>query len=194
MAYQLSPWGYEIDGDLAPIVTLEEFQARTANAYTQTDKITAALAGASAVVRNACGWHVAPSMPCRATMDGGERRTFLPSMFVTNVSSVAVQGEDVTDACEWSRLGELRIHAYVPDRLRAVVCEYVAGVEAMEDLKALVTSVVQRAVGVTYGVSSETAGGVSITYGSGAVAGAGGVLLTPADVAALAPYMLRTAR
>lgn len=194
MAYQLSQWGYEIDGDVPPIVTLEEFQARTANAYTQTDKIEAALAGASAAVRNACGWHVAPAMSCRATMDGGAARTWLPCMFVTGVSSVEVMGADVTASAEWSRLGELRIHAHVPDRLRAVVAEYTAGVGTTDDLKALVTSIVQRAVGVTYGVSSETAGGVSITYGTGAVAGAGGVLLTPSDVAALAPYMLRTAR
>lgn len=194
MAYQLTPWGYEVDGELELIVTLEEFQARTANAYTQADKITAALAGASAAVRNACGWHVTPALPCRATIDGGAGRTWLQSMFVTDVQAVTVAGADVTDLCEWSRLGELRIHARVPDRLRAIVAEYVAGVTATDDLKALVTSVVQRAVGVTYGVSSETAGGVSVTYGSGAVAGAGGVLLTPADVAALAPYALRTAR
>jgi hypothetical protein len=171
MAFQLTPWGYEVDGPLPPL-------ASDADA-------------ASAAIRNACGWHVAPSMTCRCTIDvdGLTRSVWLPARNVTAITSVTVGGAEVTDY-QWSRLGQVLFPHPLQSGLQAVVIEYVAGTDDAGDLAALAAGVAARAKALSArpGVTSETAGGVTVSVSASIAAASAAPFLTDTERAALAPY------
>lgn len=194
MAYVATPWGYDVDGAVPPILTLEGFHEMTGGRFVSDDRIQSAIDAASARFRSWCGWHIATSLSCRVTLDGGERRVWLPSTNVTTVTSVTVCGHDVTESCQWSRMGELRL-PYSPDVLSAVVVEYVGGyADVPLDIAALVADRVTHEIALPFGVQQETAGNVSISYAQGAVSGQGSVHLTQSDRAALSAYRLQEVR
>lgn len=69
------------------------------------------LAQAQALVRAFCGWHIAPSRTETVTLRGyGQRRIFLPSLYVTDVASVTVEGSAYTVDLDytWTEQGVLR--------------------------------------------------------------------------------------
>lgn len=194
MAYVATPWGYDVDGDVSPLLTLEGFHELTGSKFVSDERIQSAIDAATARFRSYCGWHVAEPCACRAVLDGGERRVWLPSAHVSALTSVTVCGEDVTDACQWSRMGELRLPCS-PDVLQAVVVEYVGGYPSVPvDLAALVADRVVHEVALPFGVQQETAGSASVSYAQGAVNGQGSVHLTQSDRAALSAYRLREVR
>lgn len=189
MAWSLTPFGYEVDGSLSPLVTVEEFHELTDNRYATDSRIGPALDACSLAVRKACGWHVAGNVACRATMDGGERKVWLPSNHVTAVTRVEVLGSEVT-AFEWSHQGQVRVPTS-PDVLRAMVIEYVAGYEETPaDVAELIVDHVSRILSASRGVAQETAGSVSISYAQSFAAEPGGARLSRADRDALAGYRL----
>lgn len=171
MAYQLTPWGYEVDGPLPPLASDAE--------------------SASAAIRNACGWHVAPEMECRCTfdIDAPTRSLWLPARNVAGVSSVTVGGEEVADF-QWSRLGQVLLGSPAPRGLRSVVVEYVAGADDAGDLAALASGVAARAKALAArpGVTSESAGGVSVSVSASMAAASAAPFLTDVERAALAPH------
>lgn len=190
MAYTPTPWGYDVDGTLPPLISADEFCAIKGSNWASDERLDSAIAAASASIRNACGWHVAPSMPCRATIDGnGSRNVFLPTNHLTGVTSVSVGGEG-TDAYQWSRIGQLRLERPLPCDLQAAEIEYTAGfdVDALPDLAEAVAAVVLHRIALSYGVVSETAGGVSISYAQSAAYGGATASLTDSESAALMPY------
>ena len=191
MAYALTQWGYEIDGTLPPLITQDDFDALTGYAWSDDERVAPAIAAASAAIRNFCGWHVAPSASCRAVLDvDGKRSLWLPTRCLTSVTSVTVRGQEVT-SYQWSRLGQVLPSAWVEPGLQAATVEYVAGLPVTGDLLALVAGVVAHAVALaptSYGILSETAGGVSLTRAQGAAYAGISAALTDADKAALAPY------
>lgn len=194
MAYVATPWGYDVDGDVPPLLTLEGFHELTGSKFVSDERIQSAIDAATSRFRSFCGWHVAGQLPCRATLDGGERRVWLPAAHVASLASVSVLGEDVTDECQWSRMGELRLPRS-PDVLGAVVVEYVAGYPSVpEDLAALVAHRVVHDVALPFGIQQETAGSVSISYAQGAVNGQGVAHLTASDRSALSAYRLQEVR
>ena len=68
----------------------------------------AAWDAACAAVRAYCGWHVAPSVTQTITVDGpGGSLLFLPTLHLTDVSSITSDGTAVTDP-EWSEAGMVR--------------------------------------------------------------------------------------
>lgn len=190
MAYAPTPWGYDVDGTLPPLISADEFCAIKGDKWADDERLEPAIASASASIRNACGWHVAPSMPCRATIDGdGSRNVFLPTNHMTGITSVEVGGTEVTDY-QWSRIGQLRLSRPLPCDLQAATIDYTAGydVESLPDLLGDVADVVLHRIALSYGVTSETAGGVSISYAQSAASGAAASSLTDDERAALAPY------
>lgn len=171
MAYQLTPWGYEVDGPLPPLATDAD--------------------AASTAIRNACGWHVSPSMACRCTIDvdGLTRSVWLPARNVTAITSVTVGGVEVTDY-QWSRLGQVLFPRPLQCGLQAVTVEYVAGTDDAGDLAALVAGVSARSAALSRrpGVTSESAGGVSVSVSASMAAASAAPFLTDVERAALAPY------
>ena len=191
MAYSLTQWGYEIDGTLAPLITVADFDTLTGDAWKNDARVSPAINAASAAIRNFCGWHVSPSATCRATLDvDGTRSLWLPTRCLTSVISVEANGAEVTDY-QWSRIGQVLTASRVAPGLQAATVEYTAGLPVTGDLLALVAGVVAHTVAVTptsYGVVSESAGGVSLTRAQGAAYAGITATLTDTEKAALAPY------
>lgn len=191
MGWRLTPWGYEVEGGFppGPLIDVEYFHEFSRHTYANDEGIERAVEQCSAAIRSRCGWHVAPDLRCRATLDGGRPTLWLPANQVLEVESVEVLGEPVDDF-QWSRLGQLRLPT-PPDVLGAVVVTYRAGLpDVPEDLAGLVAHRVMHAVATPFGVTQETAGSVSISYSQSAANDAGGVTLTARDVDLLAPYRL----
>lgn len=191
MAYTMTPWGYDVDGTLPPLIDLDAFDALTDGKWSGDDRIEPMLAAASAAVRNHCGWHVAPNVACRATIDADAptRSVWLPTTCLTSLDAITVNGAE--REAEWSRIGQVRADAPIPRGLQAATVEYHAGYDATpDDLAAVVAGVVVHAVALSYGVTSESAGGVSVSYASGAAyGGAAMASINDADVRALVPYV-----
>lgn len=186
MAYTMTPWGYDVDGTLPPLIDREQFDAITGGKWAADGRIESAIDAASAAIRDFCGWHVCPSMACSATLDadGGES-LWLPTTCLTSVESVTLKDGSTADF-DWSRIGQVVPARRVRCGLRAATVEYHAGMgEAPADLAAIVAGMVVRGVALSYGVTSESAGGVSVSYAQGAAYAASAASLTDADRAAL---------
>ena len=195
MSYQITPWGYEVDGTPLSLITIDAFDALTGGKWAGDKRVEAMLDPASAAVRNFCGWHIVTNVPCRATIDADAptRTLWLPTTCLTSLDRIVIGDAEVGG--EWSRLGQVRPDRPVPRGLQAATVEYHAGFERTPpDLEAVVVGVIVHAVALSYGVTSESAGGVSVSYASGAAYGGAAIAsLTDADREALIPYKAVTA-
>lgn len=186
----LTPWGYEVD-ELPDLITVSDFNAATNNRYAGDARIEPAIASASAAIRAWCGWHVAPVLDCSITLDGEAGDIWLPTNALASVTSATVGGEDVTVTGS-NRRGRVRL-AHKTCGLGNVAIDYVAGydVAACPDLMGVVVQRVMASVAMTtYGVSQETAGGVSISYSGSALSDLGSAFLPDSVKAALSTYRL----
>ena len=160
-------WGYEVDA-LPPILDIGEFYDLTGGKYDDV-RAYAALSAASAAIRGACGWHISPSLGCRARRTGGGKVITLPAALVTAVSSVIEDGSELgADEYEWSRSGVLRRACFRnwSPRLDAVEVAYTAGLDAAAapDLAQAVLGISEGVLSLPAGVVSESADGVSVSY------------------------------
>lgn len=186
----LTPWGYEVD-ELPDLITVSDFNAATNDRYAGDARIEPAIAAASAAIRAYCGWHVAPVLDCSITLDGEAGDIWLPTNALASVTSAKVGGEDVTVTGS-NRRGRVRL-AHKTCGLGNVAIDYVAGydVAACPDLMGVVVQRVMASVAMTtYGVSQETAGGVSISYSGSALSDLGSAFLPDSVKAALSTYRL----
>ena len=72
MPWTYTPWGYQVetDGDvgLPPVITPQDLSNLTQGRFgPSTVGVEAVLAGVSAAIRSACGWHVAHPLRCQPT-------------------------------------------------------------------------------------------------------------------------------
>lgn len=163
-----TPWGYEVEGALPPLMTAAEFSTATGGQLSATtETVEWALAAYSAAIRAHCGWHVAPSLGCVATLDGGCVLR-LPAMAVSGVSSVEVGAEAVDPSCyEWSRSGLVRLtRPCAASRAGwcGVTVAYTAGLDVAPDLQATLVALVGEFLVTHPGISSQTAGGTQVGY------------------------------
>ena len=193
----LTAWGYEIDGDsIPPLLTVEAFGQMTGGKYANAVEVSAALNAASQAVRNACGWHVSPSLACTCVIqrvEHGQRVVSIPANAVTEVTGVTELGTALqAGEYEWSRDGSLRRACFKawPTQWNAVTVSYEAGyaAEAAPDLAEAVRAIAEGVISVAAGVASESADGVSISYSASASSIA--AALTEQQRAALGPYRL----
>lgn len=200
-------WGYTLTEEvatLADMITTEEFNAYTAGKYTGDVRIEAEIKAASQAIRNYCGWHVYPSAACSMTerLLNGNGRTKrvgqdlmiqLPARFVTEISSVMI--DDVACAV-FCFDNDGIVHVFdVPamNRKSVVTVTYTAGIPdaLMASVKELVAHRVTHALASSNGVTSEAAGGVSITYNAAWVNSARASALPDDDKEVLAPYRIQ---
>lgn len=188
MAFQLTTWGYEVDGPLPPLVSPEDFEDATGGRWSTDSRAESSVLAASAAIRNACHWHIGPSLTCRVVIDvdGQTNSVWLPARNVTAINSVIVGGSEVTDY-QWSRIGEVRFPSALACGLQAVVIEYVAGTDTA-DLAALVSGIASRSLALRPGVTSESAGGVSVSVSAAIAASSAAPFLTDAERSAIVPY------
>lgn len=199
MSY-LTSWGYELTGEqtLSDIITTAEFNNFTANRYSGDVRISSGIAAASLALRNHCGWHLSGSMTCKISWtaknrgvmtDGRDILVQLPSRFVSGITSVEVNGEATTDY-SFQTNGLLTVYdAGFSDRRDVIEVVFTSGLSDASAIKELVAQMVTQSLAKSYGVTSEAAGGVSITYNSSWTNGSfNGIMDNNAGL--LAPYRL----
>lgn len=197
MAAVQTPWGYSIEvesgSSIPSIISVADFKLLCPGLSSTDNEIQAVLNSVSSAVRDWCGWHVAPSLTCTLVGDGEGRLLVLPSMGVTSVTSLEVNGSAETNF-EWSAAGMVRLkHSVFPDSWRSVECVYTAGFDSGAIGQA-VAQIAANSLAAAPGVANERAGNVSITYNQTGSGITGGVSLLPRDYAILAPYKLARAR
>lgn len=204
----LTTWGYSVqdETELTDLLTVEEFNALTANKYAGDSRIPETIKAASMAVRNYCGWHVSPELTCicserilsgdgRVKRAGADILIQLPAAIVSQVDSVTIDGTAFTDYV-LSPNGMLRLFDAClrpVTRRTEITVNYSAGVpeELTDAIKELIASRVTRALAGTAGIASESAGGVSVSYSSGWSNGGGAGALQSTDVETLEPYKIR---
>ena len=172
---KLTNWGYSVDGELTDFITTTEFDVYTAYKFSDDARIAPNITAGSTAIRNYCGWHLYPELPCELSTTFFDRRVSegrggvliqLPARFVTEVTSITI-GDRACDKYVLEPNGLLKVYE-VPACMEytPIVIQYMAGLpeELMDAIKELTANRVTHAVSSSYGVTSEAAGGVSITY------------------------------
>lgn len=185
----VTPWGYIADASALPdFITSQEFSNFTNNKFGNDARIAPSIPSASESIRNYCGWHVAPSLACgvfcnvhelKASYSGADVLLQLPATFVSEIIRIVVgasydaitgeyDGEEI-EPCNADIIGGGLIRIYdVGARCKRckIFIKYRAGYElaSVNTIKELTANRVTHAVANSYGVNSETAGGVSVSY------------------------------
>lgn len=179
-------WGYKLTTaeSLSDFLTTAEFNAFTSNKFTGDVRIEPNIHSATRSIQNYCGWHIYPNLECemvyrvldlRDCFVGSDLLIQLPATFVTGIKSVLLNaifaddewhGDETTDF-GLSESGLLRIYnAHIVNRKSRIRIVYMAGLDStqIDVLKELTAHRVTHAVSSSYGVNSESAGGVSVSY------------------------------
>jgi len=149
-----------------------------------------ALAAAEAAVRAYCGWHVAPlKTETVKVWSAGDRSVLLPSLHVTEVQSVTVDGEPVEDY-SWTSDGILRgVRECGPVEV-ALTHGHAADSTAGVLLSSIILATAARAKSSPSGLMRAQVGQVSETYSQTAANQAGGVALLSSETNLLTPYKI----
>jgi hypothetical protein len=197
MSDLLTSWGYTIENTdtLPDLMTVAEFDSLTGNKFAGDARVPQLLASAQIAVRNFCGWHLYPLLPCRFEADSinVSRCIQLPSRFVSGVGSLTLNGETVLDYHVKTN-GLVFLDGSVLGRSwNDVVVEFNSGLgdSQMGALKEILAGRIANALTNSYGVQSESAGGVSITYSLNWASNASASSITDPLIAALAPYKVQ---
>ena len=188
----LSPWGYTYDAETLPdFIDTTDFSNYTNGKFGTTDtRISANITSASAAIRNYCGWHISPSLTCgmlynvhdlRDAFVGPDLLIQLPATFVSAVHKIVLGAKWDEDAEDWKgeiitdpdrfdiQGGLLKVYDVgCLDRKSKIFVKYQAGLPGtnIAVIKELTANKVTHAVTNAYGITSEAAGGVSVTYNS----------------------------
>ena len=202
----LTAWGYALTelNDLPPILSDSEYDEYTAHKYGTDERVNPNLSAAEMAIRNACGWHVCPSLACkmsthlmdkRVTRAGRMIMVQLPATFVSEITSVKIGATTYTTYVLETN-GILRIYdvdwcGILP--YTTIEVEYTAGIpdNMAAALKELIAHRVTHALASSNGVQSETAGGVSITYSANWINNSRSTALADDNMAVLSPYILK---
>lgn len=199
----LSPWGYIIDSENLPaFISVDDFHLFTNGKFAGDTRIVSTLPSASEAIRNFCGWHIAPSLTCgmvynvldlRDAFVGRDLLIQLPATYVTGIQKIVLnavlnpstglyEGDETDDYEIGMGNGLLRIYDVGNlNRKSRIFIKYTAGfTDTPSAIKELTADRVSHAVTNPYGVNSEAAGGVSVSY-SGAWAGSTNSSSLPSD-------------
>lgn len=203
-------WGYTLttENTLPAILSVADFNTMTANKYSTDSRVATTLTSVSSAIRTYCGWHLVGNCACRAqfTMDdlhivrnGRDVDIRLPVAYVTGVSHIyfgATQSEGVWTGQEFyfsfKNNGVIRVYN-VPqmfERYALVVVEFTAGLsdDLSMGIKSIVAQRTAHTLSAPIGVTSEQAGGVSISYSASFANGARANALMTDDKEMLQTY------
>lgn len=186
---------------LPPLLSAAEFSAGTSGKIPANDpRLEALLAGASAAVRNYCGWHIAPVVEDDYTLDyDGGSLLILRTLRLVDVVSLSVQGQSVdVEGLEWSHNGEVRLlrkwqqsgRPFAGFRAIEATIQHGYDLDAVADLNAVVQQVVGNAISSPLGATREQAGAVSVSWATTAPGVSGGISLLDRDFTILNHYKL----
>ena len=196
-----TPWNYDILADTLPeILTTAEFNAMTANKYANDSRLSSMLQSVTATVRNYVHWHLASNVECSVTYTFDDlhiTRTHhdllvqLPSRCVTAVNKILIDGHEISCRKFAKQNGTLKIYNVgCYDHFFTIEIRFNSGLTDTTGVKAVIASRVSNALSGNIGISSETAGGVSISYSSAYVAGINPSTLLTADREFLNSYRI----
>lgn len=206
-------WGYKLTTaeTLSDFLTVTEFNTFTANKYTGDVRIEPNIHSATRSIQNYCGWHIYPNLECemvyrvldlRDCFVGSDLLIQLPATFVTEIKSILLNcsfennewtGESTTDF-DLSESGLLRIYSVGNiDRRSKIRIVYMSGLDAtqIDVLKELTAHRVTHAVSSSYGITSEAAGGVSVTYNASWAGNTRSTALPDDNKEVLNPYRVK---
>lgn len=200
----ITNWGYTLTelSELPAMLDETEFDQMTAGKYAGDQRIASNIQAAESAIRNYCGWHLYTATECqlattlfdrRITAVGNGYLIQLPARFVSAVSSVSIGGvECSTFVLETN--GILRLYdvaRWLPPQ-SAVLINYTAGLPdaLMMPIKDIIAHRVTHALANSYGVMSEAAGGVSVTYNANWINSSRATALPSDNKEVLEPYRL----
>ena len=151
----------------------------------------AALDRATATVRAYCGWHVAPQATTSVVVDAPDSTVLLPSLHVTDVASVTVDGEPVpVGDVVWGEDGVLKLNRC--SRRGRVEVTFTHGYDVVPNVAGVILALAAREKENPTGVARAQVGQVSETYSQAAHNQTAGGSLLATERASLAPYKLPT--
>lgn len=166
-----------------PIVTITDLDS-----YQAGDPQTV-IDQATALVQAYCGWHVAPVLTETITVDSdGGRVLMLPSLHVIDLTSVKIDGEDITGFV-WSEAGYATRYWW-PYGPRTVEVTMKHGFAEVPDVQSIILAVASRAQASPSGAVRAQAGQVSVTYSQTGYNVAGGVSLMAHEKSILDLYRI----
>lgn len=209
----LTPWGYTLTTAtaLTDFLTTTEFDSFTNSKFTGDQRIAANIPSATRSIQNFCGWHIYPALECemvynmrdlRDAFVGNDLLIQLPATLVNSVTSILLDaqkvdgewtGEETTDF-DLNASGLIRVYDVgYPDRRSKIRIVYNAGLaeNQMDVLKELTAHRVVHAVSSSYGITSEAAGGVSVTYNASWAGNTRATALPDDNKEILAAYKVR---
>lgn len=206
-------WGYKLTTATAftDFLTKTEFDKFTASKYTGDVRIEPNISSATRAIQNYCGWHIYPNLECemvyrvvdlRDCFVGSDLLIQLPATFVSGITSILLNcsfvddewhGDSVTDF-DLETSGLLRIYDVGSiDRRSKIRIVYNAGIDEteMDAIKELTAHRVTHAVSSSYGITSEAAGGVSVTYNASWAGNTRSTALPDDNKEVLNPYRVK---
>ena len=200
---KLTPWGYIADTEVLPnFITVAEFDLFTGSKFGADSRISVNIPSASEAIRDFCGWHIYPNLTCgmiynvlnlRDAFVGSDLLIQLPSTYVTGIEKVLLnarmnpstgyyEGDEVTEYDAGMGNGHLKLYDVGGlDRKSKIFVKFRSGYEtAPSRIKGLTADRVTHAVVNPYGINSEAAGGVSVSY-SGVYMASGNASALPSD-------------
>lgn len=196
-------WGYDIESDgMPPLITPDTLEELTAGKFAGDARIPKELEAASAGIRDYVGWHLYPSAECSVEINmldeivehtGRDLLVQLPTKYLSEVESVTLGGTVYDFSFKVN--GILRVYdvPHILDRRLVLAVNYTAGLpdELMGGIAELVAHRVTHSLVSSYGVTNETAGGVSITYNAAWINNSRATALPDDNKEVLAPYRLQ---
>lgn len=196
-----TPWGYDVDDDtltsVPSLITPEDIATASGGRISASDpRLEPVCAAVSAAIRDFCGWHVAPVLPCVVSTTADDKILFLPAKHVRSVDSVSAEGTLLDPSSyRWRRDGMVRLGCRPAHRgvWNAYNVAYSAGVDLTSStLVGVASQIAINNLTASPGVRSESVGQVSMSYNQGTEGVAGGITLMKRDRELLIGYKLPT--
>lgn len=206
----LTPWGYDIKAQTMPqMMTVVEFNMATGGKFAGDARLDHVLASAESALRAFCGWHIARTAECCMVLNAGNLHVSsrmdtlvqLPSKYLAGVTKVLLNAKRVDDAWvgdeaeyDFERSGLLTVYGCDQcDRRSKIYVEFLSGLPdtAIADVKEIVAHMASHGLANSYGIQSESTGGVSVTYSATWAGAASSSVLTDEVKAILAPYRVQ---
>ena len=192
----ITRWGYTLPdvSSLADILDVYEFNALTDSKYAGDSRIEPMLASAQVAMRDYCGWLLYPSLACEYEADSIDvsRVIQLPAKFVTEISGVTLNGVALAPSSyHLKRNGLVMLDAPVyGGSWNDISISYTAGYskDQIAAIQELIAHRMVHAMAMPFGISSESAGGVSVSYSQAASNNNRSSQLSQSDKWLLEPY------
>lgn len=203
-------WGYDILSQSMPqMLSVEEYNEFTGGKFAGDVRIQPALSAAESAVRAYVGWHLARSADCCIVVNAGNLHLSnrmdtliqLPTKFLSDVTKVLlnakkVDGEWIGDEAEFEfeRNGILTVYdCGRVDRRSKIYVEFESGLSdnAIADVKEIISHMASHGLSSSFGIQSESTGGVSVTYSATWAGTASSSALTDEIKNSLMPYRIQ---